>query len=197
MSGTQPKVLQQCGALPYIVTSDGVVKVLLVTSRGKRRWIIPKGWPIPDLSVAESAAREAFEEAGLLGAIIGTVPIGSYRYEKRHFDGELAIFEVAVFLFAVERQLRKWPEKAQRKTRWYDIGKASGLVRPGDLGEILRHTARLLTVAPDQTADSPGDQGRCEYQEPAETNIIPPIGGGTEAKRSDLSRRRRLIAAPG
>jgi ADP-ribose pyrophosphatase YjhB (NUDIX family) len=153
MTSTQPRVLQQCGALPYIITSDGVVRVLLVTSRGKRRWIIPKSWPIADLSVAESAAREAFEEAGLLGMIIGTVPVGSCRYEKRHSDGEPATFEVSVFLFAVERQLRKWPEKTQRTTRWYDIGKASEMVTPQDLGEVLRNTARLLMALP-----SPSEQ---------------------------------------
>ncbi|WP_153885555.1 NUDIX domain-containing protein [Microvirga tunisiensis] len=38
---------------------------MLVTTRGRKRWIVPKGWPVPGLQPYESAAREAFEEAGL------------------------------------------------------------------------------------------------------------------------------------
>jgi 8-oxo-dGTP pyrophosphatase MutT (NUDIX family) len=41
----------------------------LVTSRETRRWIIPKGWPKKGKSPDHSAAREAFEEAGVVGAI--------------------------------------------------------------------------------------------------------------------------------
>jgi hypothetical protein len=48
------------------------------------------------------------------------------------------ICEVSVFLLAVERQLRKWPEKSQRKTRWFTPEAASRLVVPSGLGDILR-----------------------------------------------------------
>src|SRR5262249_33662947 len=40
---------------------------MLVTSRETRRWIIPKGWPKRGKSPYRSAAREAFEEAGVIG----------------------------------------------------------------------------------------------------------------------------------
>jgi hypothetical protein len=70
--------------------------------------------------------------------------------------------------------LRKWPEKAQRKTCWYDIGQASGLVTPKDLGEVLRHTARLLMVAPSRIDQSPDHPSRA-YQGLAVPNVIPPI----------------------
>lgn len=54
----------QYAALPYI-RLDGDIRVCLITSRGTKRWIIPKGWPKPPFEPYEQAAREAEEEAGL------------------------------------------------------------------------------------------------------------------------------------
>ena len=71
------------------------------------------------------------------------------------------IYEVSVFLFAVERQLRKWPEKSERETRWFKPEEASTLVAPVGLADILRNTARQLLVGPVQaeqpasSADTP------------------------------------------
>jgi len=53
----------QYGALPYRRAGEADMQVLLVTSRGTKRWIIPKGWPIAGLSPNQTAAREALEEA--------------------------------------------------------------------------------------------------------------------------------------
>ena len=57
----------QYGALPYRFTHDAELEILLLTTRQSKRWIIPKGWPIKGLRPAKSAAREAFEEAGVRG----------------------------------------------------------------------------------------------------------------------------------
>jgi 8-oxo-dGTP pyrophosphatase MutT (NUDIX family) len=146
MTGRNATIRYQCGALPFSITEQGEVRVLLVTTRGKRDWIIPKGWPIRKLTPGATAAREAYEEAGLLGAIIGEEPIGCYRYEKRRDSREAAIHEVSVFLFAVERQLRKWPEKAERETRWFAPAEASALVAQAGLAEILQTAISHLLV---------------------------------------------------
>jgi 8-oxo-dGTP pyrophosphatase MutT (NUDIX family) len=50
----------QYGALPYRFGAEGELELLLVTSRGRGRWIMPKGWPIKGLKPQEAAAREAF-----------------------------------------------------------------------------------------------------------------------------------------
>ncbi len=71
----------QYGALPYRFTPDAALEVLLVTTRQTRRWIIPKGWPIKGLRPPKSAAREAFEEAGVHGKI-GAKPLGAFTYDK-------------------------------------------------------------------------------------------------------------------
>ena len=52
---------------------------MLVTSRETRRWIIPKGWPIAGAKPHASAAREALEEAGVVGRADAKA-IGAYRY---------------------------------------------------------------------------------------------------------------------
>jgi 8-oxo-dGTP pyrophosphatase MutT (NUDIX family) len=56
-------------------------EILLVTTRQTKRWIIPKGWPIKGLKPAKSAAREAYEEAGVRGSV-KTKAIGIFSYEK-------------------------------------------------------------------------------------------------------------------
>ena len=44
--------------------------------------MIPKGWPIKGLKAAKSAAREAYEEAGVRGSIKAKA-LGMFSYEKR------------------------------------------------------------------------------------------------------------------
>jgi 8-oxo-dGTP pyrophosphatase MutT (NUDIX family) len=56
---------------------------MLLTSREMRRWVIPKGWPMKGRKPAEVARQEAYEEAGLVGHIVGKRPLGSFHYEKR------------------------------------------------------------------------------------------------------------------
>ena len=73
--------LQQYGALAWRRSKRGEVKVLLITSRERKRWIVPKGWPIKGKTPARTAAREAFEEAGVIGDAQAEA-IGAYNYVK-------------------------------------------------------------------------------------------------------------------
>jgi 8-oxo-dGTP pyrophosphatase MutT (NUDIX family) len=93
-----------------------------------------------DRKPSEVAAQEAFEEAGLLGTIVGKRPIGRYHYEKQLSQHHSVLCEVTVFLFLVERQLEDWPEKAERETRWFEPSDAYDSVDEGGLAEILRRT---------------------------------------------------------
>jgi len=87
---------RQYAAIPIRLRKNGKAEVLLLTSRGKGRWGIPKGWPMRKRSPKGTARQEAFEEAGVKGrvirhgAILGVIPksyLPNYRefYEKRHF----------------------------------------------------------------------------------------------------------------
>jgi 8-oxo-dGTP pyrophosphatase MutT (NUDIX family) len=105
-------LITQYGVLPYRVDAEGKLEILLITSRERRRWVVPKGNPIPFLLNYESAAREAFEEAGVEGPI-STVPIGSYRYEKRRRQGGGSPALVNLYPLRVTRQADAWPERDQ------------------------------------------------------------------------------------
>jgi 8-oxo-dGTP pyrophosphatase MutT (NUDIX family) len=126
----------QFAALPWRINERGTRQVMLLTSRETRRWVIPKGWPMKKRKPAEVASQEAYEEAGLIGRIVGKRPVGNFHYAKRLAKGEV-LCQVRVFLFRVEGQLDDWPEKRQRETRWFDAEDAVSLVEEGGLAEII------------------------------------------------------------
>lgn len=130
------KHLRQCAALP-LAEDSGQPRILLVTTRRAGRWIIPKGWAEPELPPHALAAREAFEEAGLLGHAVET-PIGAYRYRKRMPDGGRLICRVEVFLLRVEGFAATWPEMGQRRIRWTTPEEAARLVEEPELAALLR-----------------------------------------------------------
>nr|WP_245344721.1 NUDIX hydrolase [Asticcacaulis solisilvae] len=117
--------------------ADGAVEILLVTSRGTRQWIIPKGWPIDGLSNAESAAREAYEEAGIVGETDETV-VGHFVYEKaRKGEDSVSPFSVEVYLMKVDRQLAYWPEASQRSIAWVSLAQAVTMIGNESLAELV------------------------------------------------------------
>jgi 8-oxo-dGTP pyrophosphatase MutT (NUDIX family) len=127
--------LAQFAALPYVQLSDGL-RICLITSRGTRRWVIPKGWPKAELRPHELAAREAEEEAGLIGEIASD-PIGSYTYRKRlHFLASVTC-RVSVFPLLVNAQEVTWPERAERDVAWTPVSEAARMVREPDLRRLL------------------------------------------------------------
>jgi 8-oxo-dGTP pyrophosphatase MutT (NUDIX family) len=131
----------QYGALPYRKSNRHRAEFMLVTSRETRRWIIPKGWPKKGKSPHRSAAREAFEEAGVLGAV-GRQPVGSFSYEKRLKNGGSVECEVRVFPLEVKRQRNEWPEKQERQVKWLSASKAAAKVKNPLLSKIIRRVAR-------------------------------------------------------
>jgi 8-oxo-dGTP pyrophosphatase MutT (NUDIX family) len=114
---------------------------MLVTSRETRRWIIPKGWPHKGKTPHHSAAREAFEEAGLVGAI-AMRPVGSFAYRKRLKSGRFVVCEVHVFPLKVRSQTKQWPERRQRRVKWVSAKEAADTVREPKLSAIIRRLAR-------------------------------------------------------
>ena len=111
------------------------LEILVVTTRQSRRWIVPKGWPIKRLPPTKSAAREAFEEAGVRGKI-GARAIGIFRYTKAADEtGAEADCEVKIFPLLVRRQSATWPEFGQRVVQWVDPEKAIS-AHPGARAEV-------------------------------------------------------------
>ncbi|WP_029009234.1 NUDIX hydrolase [Azospirillum halopraeferens] len=126
---------RQYAALPFAI--DDGLRVMLITSRETRRWIIPKGWAEKGVRPHEMAAREAFEEAGLRGTVAET-PIGTYEYVKRLSLKRSVPCVVDVFPLHVEEELDDWPEKQERERRWMRPSQAALLVSEQGLIELLQ-----------------------------------------------------------
>ncbi|MCB1380318.1 MAG: NUDIX hydrolase [Alphaproteobacteria bacterium] len=128
---------RQVAALPWRNRGQGI-EVLLISSRGTGRWVIPKGWPIPRLSPRESAAREAFEEAGIGGSITPKA-LGQYSYDKQLDNGSSRSCTVQVFGLEIMVQHQTWPEKGQRTARWFTREEAAAAVAEPELAAIIRN----------------------------------------------------------
>jgi 8-oxo-dGTP pyrophosphatase MutT (NUDIX family) len=135
----KPKIAvrQQFGVLPYRDAKKAGLEFLLVTSRETHRWIVPKGWPIWGLKPAASAAREAYEEAGLRGAVRSR-SIGSYLYEKRLDEKQTAVpCEVKLYPMQVRRLETTWPERAERIRLWFSPAAAIAAVSDDGVKTII------------------------------------------------------------
>ena len=128
-------MITQYGVLPYRVDAARGLQILLITSKERGRWVIPKGNPIPAFLNHESAAREAFEEAGVEGRI-ATSPIGSFRYDKRRRAGAADAI-VTVYPLLVTREAGDWPERGERTRRWFSPAEAAEAVEEPELKILL------------------------------------------------------------
>ena len=108
---------------------------------------MPKGWPIKRLTPSKSAAREAFEEAGVRGKI-GVRAIGAFTYKKtaRPTDAD-PDYEVKIFPLLVRRQSATWPEHGQRVVQWVDPEKAIALIREPELKAIVAKFAKRAAAS--------------------------------------------------
>jgi 8-oxo-dGTP pyrophosphatase MutT (NUDIX family) len=136
----------QYAALPYRTKGKSKLEVLLVTSRATRRWIIPKGWPESGMPPHHVAAKEALEEAGVVGKV-SRRPIGSFPYTKVLKDGATARCRVQVFALRVTRQHKQWAEKRARRVEWYAPADAALSVQEPQLQRIIRKLAKRRSAS--------------------------------------------------
>ncbi|MFY0622369.1 MAG: NUDIX domain-containing protein [Pelagimonas sp.] len=127
---------EQIAALPIQWDAKGRMKILMVTSRGTKRWVMPKGWEMDNTKPWDAAAIEAMEEAGAKGTISSEV-LGTYRYLKVRDNGKLVPCLVRVYPMLVEELKRDWKERGQRTRKWFSPKTASKLVVEEELSELL------------------------------------------------------------
>ncbi|MEX0348199.1 MAG: NUDIX hydrolase [Paracoccaceae bacterium] len=113
-------------------------EVLMITSRGSGRWVVPKGWPIDGKTGAESALQEAWEEAGVQAEQIDNEPVGSFDYGKVLNDGAKQPVRVSVYRIKVDALADDFPEAGQRERRWMCPKEAANLVAEPELQDLLR-----------------------------------------------------------
>jgi len=121
--------IEQSGVIPYRL-EQGKIEILLVSSRKKKRWVIPKGIVEPDLTPQDSAAKEALEEGGILGEVLPE-SVGNYTYEK--WGG---VCRVVVFLLKVTSLEANWLED-YRERQWFSLPEARKRLDEAELKAIL------------------------------------------------------------
>jgi 8-oxo-dGTP pyrophosphatase MutT (NUDIX family) len=109
-------------------------RICLITSHNGKRWVIPKGWIEPGQTAGETALQEAWEEAGLVGAL-EREPIGTYLYEK---EGQR--YHVTVFVMKVTSVEQDWPEREQRERSFVSPTGFFDRIEDEGLAEIARLT---------------------------------------------------------
>lgn len=112
-------------------------EILLVRSLDSRRWIVPKGWPMTGRTLAEAAAREAWEEAGVTGEISAD-PVATYRYRKGLRGGLQVMCDVHVYTLSVTSVADSYPEAHRRERRWISPAKAARKISEPGLRSVLR-----------------------------------------------------------
>jgi ADP-ribose pyrophosphatase YjhB (NUDIX family) len=129
----------QSGVIPYR-RKDNQVEVLLITSMKKKKWIVPKGFVEFNLSGFESAKKEALEEAGVIGAN-ETIELGSFNSQK-----DIGLTHVRIYSMEVIKVLDDYPEKDQRKRKWFSVKEASEAVSVPALKQMILSLEEKLKI---------------------------------------------------
>src|SRR3954452_24238974 len=146
---------KQFAALPFTL-NNSELRVMLITTRRKRRWSVPKGSPMRKTEPHRTAALEAYEEAGLVG-VTAKRALGSFKHRKRKGDRKQTV-NVAVFPMRVHGQERWWPEKGEREAIWVSPKTAGRLVHKAQLRRLIARFA-AQTEQTEKTASSPLSDG--------------------------------------
>jgi len=124
----------QSAIIPYRI-KDGELQILLITSIRKKKWIIPKGFIEFNLSAFESAKKEAFEEAGVIGTN-ETIEMGSFTIKK--YGGRT---NIVVYSMEVEKFKDDYPEKNLRKRKWYTVEEAIETISIPEVVKMIKSLA--------------------------------------------------------
>ncbi len=89
------------------------------------------------MTPGESAANEAFEEAGVTGKLKER-PLGVYCYEKIVEDGESCPCIVTIYALKVKNILEDYSEKSERQRKWFSRKAAAKQVLEPDLARLLK-----------------------------------------------------------
>ncbi|HYQ71419.1 MAG TPA: NUDIX hydrolase, partial [Gammaproteobacteria bacterium] len=118
----------QSSVIPYRLR-DGRPEILIISSSQRKHWVVPKGIREPGLTPQESAAKEAWEEAGVEGQVAEDA-LGSYHCKKWGATCTVEVFPMEVTRLIPEQEWeerhrgREWvtPETAQQRLRQVELG---------------------------------------------------------------------------
>src|SRR5580658_10932238 len=137
---------RQAAAVCYRIRKRGI-EFLLVQTRGGR-WIFPKGGAEPGLALAQSAALEAFEEAGVHGRV-EEIPFA--RYFRRRPDATANAVQsetpLAVAAHLCEVSRLEPPQESDRNPTWFSAENAKRRLLEGRAQEFGAELTRVVDRA--------------------------------------------------
>lgn len=138
---TAPQLILQSGVVAYRLDGADDLVICMITSKSRGRWIVPKGMLERDMTPAESAANEAFEEAGVLGQV-HPEPLGEFQYQK----GDGLACAVTLFPMLITDVLESWPEQDQRLRMFVSVDEAIKLIEEPELAEAVNALPEMLNL---------------------------------------------------
>jgi 8-oxo-dGTP pyrophosphatase MutT (NUDIX family) len=134
----------QVAAVCYRVRELSVEFLLVNTSSGK--WTFPKGRIEPSLSGSESAALEAWEEAGAKG-VIEEEFFGAYLDSKRTLGHDSRTREVMIAAYMFEVHTTVQPRETGRNPNWFTPQQAKRQLAAGRPARYSVQIAKIVDAA--------------------------------------------------
>jgi len=128
----------QSSVIPYRIR-DGEAEILVIASSKKHHLVVPKGIKDPGLSPRESAAKEAWEEAGIEGEVADTA-LGSYQCDKWGATCTVDVYAMEVTRVIPEEE---WQE-SHRGRQWVSPEKAARELKQEELRPLVKKLAAVL-----------------------------------------------------
>lgn len=163
-------------------------RILLCSSAKKQEWILPKGGWESDETVEESALRECYEEAGVLGTLgprLADVEFETRKAKKRRIERE--------------SMLRKQTESAAAAA---SVDERTGLYAPetpldeaGGGGKASAAAAAAAAIVSDGTLSSPGGQSSTSAAGSPVASALASAAPALTAQR--LQQHHRRYPTPG
>lgn len=129
----------QSAVIPYRADNDGNTEFLVIGSSKNNHWVVPKGIKDPGMTPQESAAKEAWEEAGIRGEVSDN-PSGHYKVDKWGAQCSVDVYAMRVTEIIDEDN---W-EESHRQRRWLSAKEAAAALKQPELGVMLLELAERL-----------------------------------------------------
>lgn len=128
----------QSSVIPYRIRK-GKPEVLIILSSRLKHWVVPKGIKEPGLTARQSAAKEAWEEAGVEGKV-GHEMLGSYQYQKWGASCTVHVYPMEVEKIISEKE---W-EEAHRGRKWIAPEQAVQSLKQPELVGMIHLLAKKI-----------------------------------------------------
>jgi len=130
---------QQSSVIPYRFKNKQL-EFLLIGSSNQQHLVVPKGILEPGLTAQDSAAKEAYYEAGIEGRVADDA-IGVYEYEKWDATCQVTVFAMEVLRVMAKKE---WHE-SHRGRDWYSVKQAMKKVNEPALVSMMEQLSESLT----------------------------------------------------